>query len=132
MRAHSRRNPTLGRTGLAIDAAEYFSNKLEYETTPRELKPRLNKDQVLILDVRDRDAYAKEHIPSARNVPLEELTQNLGRLLKERPIVVYSWGYACNLAPRACLELAERGFKVRLLVGGIEEWMRQGFSVARK
>ena len=132
MRSHNRMSRTAERAGLAIEAAEYFSNKLEYETTPRELKPWLGKERVLVLDVRDRDTYDKEHIPGSRSLPLQEIPKNLGRLMKDQPIVVYSWGLACDLSTRACLELAQKGFKVRQLIGGIDEWMRQGFSVARK
>lgn len=132
MRTHSRRSGAAQSPGLAITAAEYFSNKLEYETTPRELKPLLDKETVLVLDVRDRDAYEKEHIPGSRSLPLPDLAKNIGRLMKERPVVVYSWGPACQLSTRACLELAQQGFKVRQLIGGIDEWMRQGFPVARR
>jgi rhodanese-related sulfurtransferase len=92
----------------------------------------LDKDSALVLDVRERDAYAKEHIPGARSLPLDEIPANFGRLMKDRRIVAYSWCLACPMATRACLELAEKGFRVQLLIGGIDEWMRQGFSVARK
>jgi rhodanese-related sulfurtransferase len=113
----------------AVDAAEYFKSKLAHETTPYELKARMDKDEVLILDVRDHESFKMEHIPGARNIPLQALAEHLGTLPRDRVIVAYCWNMSCHLAARACVELAQKGFCVMELVGGIEEWKRRELLV---
>jgi ubiquinone/menaquinone biosynthesis C-methylase UbiE len=47
-------------------------------------------DAVLILDVRDANAYEEGHIPGARLISLDDIPDHLGLLLHEaRPIVAY-------------------------------------------
>ncbi|HAM34612.1 MAG TPA: rhodanese [Elusimicrobia bacterium] len=118
--------------GISMDAAEYFRTKLFFETTPYELKPRLEKNEVLVLDVRDRESFAKEHIPGAWNIPLEELSRNFSALPREKTVVTCCWDLTCQLAPRAAIELAQKGFKVQELIGGIEGWKNKGFPIEPK
>jgi 3-mercaptopyruvate sulfurtransferase SseA len=43
----------------------------------------------VIVDVRDAGSYAGGHIQGAVNVPLVELTQRLGELPRDKPIITY-------------------------------------------
>ncbi|MBI5630646.1 MAG: rhodanese-like domain-containing protein [Elusimicrobia bacterium] len=113
-------------------AAEYFKSKLRFETTPHQLKADLEKGGVHVIDVRDRESYQEEHIPGAQNIPLEELSGNLRNLPKDKTMVTYCWNLTCALATKAALQLAEKGYKVQELVGGIEEWKKKDFPVERK
>ena len=47
------------------------------------------------------------------------------------PVVTYCWGPGCNGATRAALVLAELGFQVREMIGGVEYWIREGFGADR-
>lgn len=111
------------------NAVEYFKSKLEWETTPHGLKPRIEKNEVVVLDVRAPEDFAKEHIPGAKNVPLAELAKHLAKLPKDKTLVTYCWNLTCFAAPKAALELAQKGFKVQELIGGIKEWKNSGFPV---
>ncbi|MBI5209887.1 MAG: sulfurtransferase [Elusimicrobia bacterium] len=122
--------PPAERTG--IGAAEYFRAKLAYETTPFELKECVDRQEVLVLDVRDRRSFDQEHIPGSRNVPLDELSRHFASVPRGKPVVTYCWTITCSLATRAAMELAEKGFAVRELVGGIREWKKAGLPVDRK
>jgi len=42
-----------------------------------------------IIDVRGAEDYADGHIPGAENVPADELERELGRIPKDKAIVVY-------------------------------------------
>lgn len=110
-------------------AVEFFKAKLAFETTPHDINGRLKDANTLILDVRDPESYKKEHIPGAKNVPLTELAKHLGSLPKDKTLVTYCWSLTCWAAPKAALQLAEKGFKVQEMVGGIKEWKGNSFPV---
>ena len=112
-----------------MSAVDYFKAKLQFETTPHELSSALEKKSVFLVDVRDSDSYKKEHITGSVNIPFADMISNLSKLPKDKTIVLYCWNITCALAPKAALMLAEKGFKVQELVGGIAEWKSKGFSV---
>lgn len=119
---------------LAIGPVDYFAAKLAYEMTPWTLKNIIEKtpEQVLLLDVRSADMFVNAHIPTALNIPLADLVSKLGTLPKNKTIVTYCSNLTCSLAPKAALELAQKGFEVKQLVGGLELWQEKGFPVDKK
>lgn len=127
---------------LSLSAVEYFKAKLAYEMTPWTLKGLLvdkkptscglQASEVVLLDVRTPDAYAKGHLPTAINIPLADLVGKLATLPKDKTIVTYCANLTCALAPKAALALAEKGFKVMELSGGIATWTEYGFPVEKK
>ena len=98
------------------------------------LKALLEKspDQVVVLDVRGAESFAASHIKGAQNIPLADLVSKLGTLPKDKTIVTYCGDLTCALAPKAALELAQKGFTVRELVGGIDTWTQKGFPIEKK
>lgn len=126
---------------LALSAAEYFKAKLAYEMTPWTLKGLLvdgtatscglKASDVLVLDVRSAEAYAEGHLPTALNIPLADLPGKLAALPKDKTLVTYCGNLTCALAPKAALVLAEKGFKVMELFGGLETWQQKGFRVEK-
>ncbi len=118
----------------ALTAEEYLRAKKEFEVSPHELQALLGEapDRILLVDVRDRESYEKEHILGAKNVPERELASRLAGLPKARRLVVYSWDLDCGLAASAAFLLAHHGREVRLLTGGLEEWRRKGLPIAKR
>lgn len=119
------------RTRAAV--ADFLAAKLEAEASPFLLHRALETEpaSVLLVDVRDRESYEREHIRGAVNARAEGIVTGLDSLPGNRLIVCYGWDITCALAPRAALELAAKGHRVKYLFGGIEEWKRKGFSVER-
>lgn len=111
-------------------AVDYFREKLTFETTPHTLKENMEHGSVCVVDVREPEAFRKEHIPEAINCPLPELTAHLAELPKDKTIVAYCWDLVCDLSTRAALQLSEKGFHAQMLRGGIAEW-RKGFAVGK-
>ena len=74
-----------------------------------------------LLDVRQPEEYAEEHLPGATLIPLPELTNRLSELDPGRPTIVY-----CAIGGRsriAAQMLAGKGWeKVYNLSGGIKAW----------
>ncbi|OQD79776.1 hypothetical protein PENANT_c044G08476 [Penicillium antarcticum] len=79
-----------------------------------------------IVDVRSPDEFARGHILSAQNIPINALREQLPCLQRELPVLVYCWvGYRGYLAYRI---LAQAGFKVVNLDGGFKLVEQGGFK----
>lgn len=62
------------------------------------LKDKMDRDNVLLIDVRQPSEFRGGHIPGAINIPLRELTQNLDQIPRTRPVVLYcSTGYRTGI-----------------------------------
>ena len=93
------------------------------ETITRdELKELMEGEDIVIVDVRLPEFYAREHIPGAINIPLEELDKNLDRLDKDKLVVVYCASFDCRLSPVAYRKLKRLGYRVVDYEGGIADW----------
>lgn len=105
------------------DALE--GSKVFREITPAEVKERLEKgDEIAVLDVRTKEEYESDtgHLKVAILLPIQELERRYHELdsLKAKEIVAYC--RSGNRSGRAARFLAEKGFKVYNMVGGILEW----------
>ncbi len=93
----------------------------------------INREDALVLDVRDPAEFAGGHIPEAKNVPLSKLGERISELAqyKDRPIVV-----VCASGMRsatACNQLAKAGFtQVKNLDGGMGRWSEANLPLTRK
>src|SRR4051812_35301360 len=105
---------TVDKNPLSAEArANFFRTKMEAEWGPYDLKHALDaKANVIVLDTRDAESFAQEHIPSAINIPTAELSNRLNELPKDAEIVPYCWSVVCHLATRASLFLSEQGYRV--------------------
>ena len=54
-----------------------------------DLREKLNRGEVMVIDVRDEAAYATSHIAGAVNIPFGRTQTEMGRLPKGKPIVTY-------------------------------------------
>jgi len=96
-----------------------------WEVHPAQVKECLDKkEDVLLLDVRRPDEFAKARINGATLIPMNELEARLQPELsqhKSRPIVVYCHHGARSL--RATAFLRHHGFEnVHSLAGGIDAY----------
>src|SRR5690606_7778022 len=76
------------------------------------------------------DAWAQGRIPGALHLPTADIPARADDVLdRSVPVITYCWGPGCDGATRAALALAERGFRVKEMIGGIEYWIREGFPI---
>ena len=75
----------------------------------------------LAVDVRNPRERDQKHIAGSVHIPLNHLTENLGKLPKDRPLLVYcAGGYRSSIAASL---LQRHGFEtVREIAGGITAW----------
>ena len=87
-----------------------------------ELRQRLKRGDVVLVDVRPEEEFAAGHIDGARSVPLEELEQRIAELPADRDIVAYCRGPFCAYAHEAVRQLQEAGRSALRLEDGWPEW----------
>jgi rhodanese-related sulfurtransferase/DNA-binding HxlR family transcriptional regulator len=87
-----------------------------------ELRERLKRGDVVLVDVRPEAEFAAGHIDGARSVPLEELEQRIAELPADHDIVAYCRGPFCAYAHEAVRRLQAAGRSALRLDDGWPEW----------
>jgi len=117
--------------GLERLAAAYLGEREGVDVVDRrELSDRLERGEVMVLDVRPAAEYRAGHIAGARSVPITELRRQLRALPEDVEVVAYCRGHYCAYADDAVRELNRKGFRARRLIDGFPEWKRAGLPVA--
>ncbi|HLA03582.1 MAG TPA: metalloregulator ArsR/SmtB family transcription factor [Aestuariivirga sp.] len=108
----------------------YFADRDAMEPISRkELLKRSHAGLVTILDVRPTDEFAQGHLPSALNIPLNDLNARLAELDPQQEIIAYCRSTYCVLSFEAVAALRARGFKARRLEEGFPEWKAAGLPL---
>jgi rhodanese-related sulfurtransferase len=90
----------------------------------------INREDALVVDVRDPGEYGAGHILGAKNVPLSRLGDAELAKRKERPIIVYCDGG--ERAGKAVSQLKKDGYtRVVNLTGGLRGWQQAGLPVEK-
>ncbi|WP_232376551.1 rhodanese-like domain-containing protein [Amycolatopsis aidingensis] len=114
-------------------AAAFFAAELAFETDPDDLARDLadgNQRGYLVVETRSPEAFAAARIPGAINLPYRELTaENTAHLDRNTVYVCYCESSQCNAATKGALRLAELGFLVKRLSGGITAWRAGGYPL---
>ena len=94
-----------------------------------ELLRRLERSDVVLLDVRPEPEYAGGHLPGALHIPLEDLAARIGELPRDREVVAYCRGRYCVLAHDAVRLLNANGVDARRATDGVLEWRLAGVPI---
>jgi rhodanese-related sulfurtransferase len=116
----------------AADAAAFFTARLTFQADVSDVHASLESGSpgFVLLDSRSEAAWRQGHIPGARHLPTAGIPARAGQLLDPAvPVITYCWGPGCDGATRAALALAQLGYRVKEMIGGIEYWTREGFTV---
>jgi rhodanese-related sulfurtransferase len=92
----------------------------------------INREDALVLDVREPTEYANGHLLGAKNMPLGSVEARAGELDKHKakPVIVICGDG--NRAGKAALILREKGFaNVVNLTGGFPAWQQAGLPVVK-
>ncbi len=112
-------------------AAAFFAAELAFEADPddvhRDMQNGTTAGYVLV-ETRSPEAFAAKRIPGAINLPYRDLPEQLD-LDPGMVYICYCESFQCNAATKGALELAERGFRVKRLSGGITAWQQAGYPV---
>ena len=92
----------------------------------------INREDALLLDVRDPGEYGAGHILGARNLPVSRIDEGGAELAKrkDRPLIVYCEG--SDRSSKAAAALRRQGFtRVVKLSGGLGAWQQAGLPVEK-
>jgi rhodanese-related sulfurtransferase len=90
----------------------------------------INREDALVVDVRDPGEYGAGHILGAKNFPVSRLNDVEVAKRKDRPVIVYCDGG--ERAAKAISALKKQGFtRVVNLTGGLRAWQQAGLPVEK-
>ncbi|MGA8050866.1 MAG: rhodanese-like domain-containing protein [Burkholderiales bacterium] len=92
----------------------------------------INRQDAVMIDVREDAEYAKGHIVGARHIPMSQLDSRAGELqkFKSKPLIAYC--ESGNRSSRAVSVLRKHGFEsVFNLTGGFAAWQQAGLPVEK-
>jgi rhodanese-related sulfurtransferase len=101
--------------------------------TPATATLKMNREDAIVLDVRESSEWSSGHIPNARHITLSQLEKRLSEIekFKSRPVIV-----CCatgNRSSSACKMLRQAGFEqVFNLGGGIAAWSEASLPITKK
>ena len=122
---------------VGLSSVAFAKEEKAIRNVPRisidELKALMDKNAVLVIDVRDPESFKKGRIPGAVNVDYTQVFQQADRFKNEtRTIVTYCACAREMTSARAAVDLAQKGIPgARALVGGWDEWVQRGEKIER-
>jgi len=117
----------LAQDKAAVDAMEAYLDFVDYggATIFPEQIPKDDWQKFVVIDARDKDQFAKEHIPGAINIEWRRTLAERTRIPQDKPVLLY-----CNtgsLSAQAGFALRVAGYdNVRILQGGFAGWKAKG------
>lgn len=100
---------------------------------PQQAVMLINRNDGIVVDVREKKEFESGHIVDAINIPLAKLKQRMSELQKhkDKPVIV-----VCKLGQQsseASRTLKDEGYEnVYRLTGGITEWKAQSLPLVQK
>lgn len=101
--------------------------------SPQELSNQVNKNEGVVVDIREKAEFKTGHIVDSINIPHNQLSKHISELdkYKSRPVIL-----VCKHGQHAggvSKQLKEAGFEsVYKLSGGITEWQSSQLPLIRK
>jgi rhodanese-related sulfurtransferase len=81
----------------------------------------------VLIDVRTPEEFDTGHITGAINIAVEDLTERLGEVPGDQPVIVYC--RSGNRSATAARFLIEAGYSPVYDLGGIRAWVAQGLPI---
>lgn len=94
---------------------------MEIEIDFSELKNK-NRDDYVVIDIRDSSSFDYGHIPGALNIPQNEIVERVKKFNEKKELYIY-----CKsgiISKEIAQELVENGFSAYSLKGGYISWLK--------
>lgn len=107
---------------------DFYHSRHQLEpVSMEELRQKISRQDVVVLDVRPDEEYERGHIHRAISIPIEALAKRMEELSREAEIIAYCRGPLCVYADEAVALLREKGFEAKRLKEGFPDWVAMGF-----
>jgi rhodanese-related sulfurtransferase len=109
--------------------ANFYADEMATVVSPQTIKKYIdedNKDYILV-DLRSKPEYDKEHIKNAINIPAsslneDELVAAFKQLGTDKQVIVHCYSAYCTLGRQVGNTLAQNGVFVKEMTAGWSEW----------
>jgi rhodanese-related sulfurtransferase len=89
-----------------------------------------NRDDVVLIDVREDSEYAEGHIPGAVLIPLGQIPDRLGEIPQDKTVIAVC--RSGNRSSQAANFLRQQGFdNVHNMQGGMLAWGQAGYEIEK-
>lgn len=121
---------TVQHTSARGEQLAHYEDKLAYEIDSWDLREARDAGEAItVVDARSPEAYRREHIPGAVNIPHRTMSrETTAEVDRESLVVTYCDGIGCNASTKGARNILELGFDVRELIGGLDWWKRDGYE----
>ncbi|MEJ2750080.1 MAG: rhodanese-like domain-containing protein [Anaerolineae bacterium] len=119
-----------GATAVAEPTADLSSGELNLGPTVdvATVAAIMNRDDVVLIDVREQAEYDEGHIPNITLIPLATVPDNLDKIPTDKTVIVTC--HSGNRSGQATEYLRQQGFdNVHNMEGGIVAWEAAGYPV---
>jgi len=107
-------------------------NRAFKDVPPAEAVRLINREDALMVDIRESNEMSKNKIAGAKHIPLSSLKQRVGELDKFREKAVIAYCRSGARSAQACDLLSKSQFgQVYNLKGGILAWESEGLPTAK-
>ncbi len=107
----------------ACNPGKHVSDRDVAMVTAEHVAELIDRDDVVVVDVRSRRQYEAGHLPGAIHLPLPEMAADDQRLAAARAIIVYGPEPPSRLAWAGTKKLMRLGYRrVAQFPGGVEAW----------
>ena len=94
------------------------------------------REQAVIVDARDPEPYARNHIAGSVNLPLTQFDKyypDFARQVEKSQTVILYCAAGCTLKEKVAILLQRRGYQdVNVMSEGPDEWVAAGYPVATR
>jgi rhodanese-related sulfurtransferase/biotin operon repressor len=97
-----------------------------------ELYEKVTRGEVVLLDVRPEEEFARGHIHQALSIPIDQLLTRINELSKDKEIIAYCRGPFCVYADQTVELLIKNGFKANRMAEGYPDWKSKNLPVSVK
>lgn len=95
-----------------------------HELTPAQVSEALDKDDIVLIDVREPYEWAAGRIPGARHIELQRLASRADEVPTDKPVVFH-----CRMGVRSAMAMQAfraSGWDAYHMGGGIQRWVDEG------
>lgn len=114
---------------VRVAAENYLGGQVE-AIGRDELVARMERGDIVLVDVRPHREFVAGHIPGALSIPLGELEARLSELPAGLDVVAYCRGRFCAFAEQGVRIMLAAGRRAFRLEDGLPEWRRAGHVVS--